>query len=80
MIETEVLDEALLDINLGGEKSYPAAGALIARGLPFVFSTGFNRDGVPHGYEAPPRLQKPSSIPELGDMPTMLLTTKPRIP
>ena len=78
MIETEVFDAALLDINLNGEKSYPVADALIARGLPFVFSTGYNRDSAPAGYEGYPRLQKPFSIPELGDVLTRLLTAKPQ--
>lgn len=80
MIETEVFDAAVLDINLNGEKSYPVADALIARGTPFVFSTGYNRDSTPHGYEGLPSLQKPFSIPELSDMLTRLLTTEPRTP
>lgn len=80
MIETEVFDAAVLDINLNGEKSYPVADALIARGTPFVFSTGYNRDSTPHGYEGLPSLQKPFSIPELRDMLTRLLTTGPRTP
>ena len=78
MIETEVFDAALLDINLNGEKSDPVADALIARGLPFVFSTGYNRDSAPAGYEGYPRLQKPFSIPELGNVLTRLLTAKPQ--
>ena len=78
MVETEVFDAALLDINLNGEGSYPVADALIARGLPFVFATGYNRDSAPHGYEAFPRLQKPFSIPELSDALTKLLTARPQ--
>lgn len=80
IIETEVFDAAVLDINLNGEKSYPVADALIARGTPFVFSTGYNRDSTPHSYEGLPSLQKPFSIPELSDMLTRLLTTGPRTP
>ena len=78
MIETEVFDAALLDISLDGEKSYPVADALIARGTPFVFSTGYNRDSAPQGYEGFPRLQKPFSIPELGYVLARLLTAKPQ--
>ena len=80
MVETEVFDAALLDINLNGENSYPVADALIARGLPFVFATGYNKDSAPHGYEGFPRLQKPFSIPELRDALTKLLIAKPRAP
>lgn len=32
---------ALLDINLGGEMSWPVARALVLRGIPFVFITGY---------------------------------------
>ena len=80
MIETEVFDAALLDINLNGEKSYPVADALIARGMPFVFSTAYNRDSTPRGYEGVPRLQKPFSLLELSYTLTRLLTAQPQAP
>ena len=32
---------------------------LIARGLPFVFATGYGARGVPEAYRAYPTLQKP---------------------
>ncbi|MBO1073161.1 HWE histidine kinase domain-containing protein [Roseomonas marmotae] len=34
-------DIALLDMNLGRENSFPVADALTARGIPFVFATGY---------------------------------------
>lgn len=34
-------DIALLDMNLGRETSFPIADALAARGIPFVFATGY---------------------------------------
>jgi len=34
MIGAEVIDAAVLDVNLNGEKSYPVADALAARGVP----------------------------------------------
>lgn len=38
-----VLDGALLDVNLGGgETVFPLAEALRARGVPFVFATGYS--------------------------------------
>jgi hypothetical protein len=37
----------VLDVNLKGQKSYPIADALAARGVPFVFSTGYNKDSLP---------------------------------
>jgi CheY-like chemotaxis protein len=47
MLDAEALDAAVLDINLNGQKSYPVADALAARGVPFVFSTGYNKDSLP---------------------------------
>jgi CheY-like chemotaxis protein len=35
------VDAALLDVNLGGERVFPVAEALRARGTPFVFATGY---------------------------------------
>ena len=48
----ERLDAAVLDMNLGGEMGYPVADALVARRVPFVFTTGYGeaavRDRYPH--------------------------------
>ena len=40
MVRDELPDVAVLDINLGDEKSYPLAKYLLARGVPVVFATG----------------------------------------
>lgn len=42
MLETRMPDVAVLDVNLGGENSLPVAEALRARGVPYVFATGYN--------------------------------------
>ncbi len=53
------VDFAILDVNLNGELSYPAADALVARGIPFVFATGYSSKGVQlsttafQGYKSP---------------------------
>ena len=52
-------DCAILDLNLGGEISYPVADALALRGLPFIFVTGYDKEGVESRYAAVPLLQKP---------------------
>ncbi len=59
MVESETIDMAILDVNLNGQKSYPIADALVAHGVPFLFSTGYNRDGISDIYKAYPMLQKP---------------------
>ena len=53
------IDVAVLDVNLGSQSSAPVAEALAARGLPFVFATGYGESGVPEGHRGRPTLQKP---------------------
>lgn len=57
---------AILDMNLGGESSLPVAEALAAKGLPFVFATGYGAGGVPDGWRDRPTLQKPFSHEDVG--------------
>ena len=40
-------DVAMLDVNLNGKPITPVAEILIARGVPFVFATGYGQRGVP---------------------------------
>jgi CheY-like chemotaxis protein len=51
-------DVALLDVNLGGETVFPVAEALRARGIPFVFATGYG-DGHDPRFGDAPNLGKP---------------------
>jgi CheY-like chemotaxis protein len=55
----QVPDAASLDVNLGGETVYPLADALIARAVPFVFTTGYDRAAIPPAYAHIRRLEKP---------------------
>jgi CheY-like chemotaxis protein len=59
------VDFAILDVNLNGELSYPAADALAARGIPFVFATGYSSKGLQEQYKGVPRLQKPFDLKTL---------------
>lgn len=52
-------DLAILDVNLGVSLSYQVADALIARGIPFAFATGYGRGGVDAKYRGVPVLCKP---------------------
>lgn len=52
-------DAAVVDVNLGGELAYPVADALLARGVPILFTTGYDRDSLPERLLAVPRLEKP---------------------
>ena len=58
-------DLALLDVNLAGEESFPLADALTARGIPFLFATGYGMDGIAEAYRAAPVLQKPFRLGDL---------------
>lgn len=63
IIEREPFDVAVLDVNLGSERSYPIAERLSARGVPFLLSTGYA--DVEPAYKDRPRLQKPFSEQQL---------------
>ena len=53
------IDAAVLDVNLGGKKVDPVADALAATGVPFIFATGYGRDGVAPRFANFPVLAKP---------------------
>ncbi len=55
----EALDAALLDVNLGDAKSFPAAEILRERGVPLLFLTGYGAGGLPEEWKASPTLEKP---------------------
>ena len=58
--QSEALDGALLDVNLGVAKSFAIAATLQARGVPFVFLTGYDSaDAFPPEFAEVPRLSKP---------------------
>jgi len=46
LAETEALDAAVLDLNIGGERSDAIAAALRARNVSVVFATGYGRAGL----------------------------------
>ena len=59
LIASERVDAAVLDINLHGEAVYAVADALLARGTPFVFATGYARSSIPAAYRYVPLWEKP---------------------
>jgi len=56
--ERLICDCALIDINVGGEKSFGIAQKLIERGTPFAFLTGYDASLVSE-FRTVPVLQKP---------------------
>jgi DNA-binding response OmpR family regulator len=47
LANTEPLDAAVIDVNIGGEKAYPVAELLDVRGIPFLFVSGYGQSAVP---------------------------------
>jgi len=58
-------DLAVLDINLAGEVVYPLAFRLAARGIPFLFSTGYSTSTLPPELRDRPILKKPMMLASL---------------
>ena len=58
-------DFAILDVNLDGQEAYPVAERLSARGMPFVFATGYGHPGMRYGLDQRPALQKPFRLEDL---------------
>ncbi len=53
------IQAGILDVNLGGESIYGVADVLNARGIPFVFVTGYSADSIDRRFADVPVLQKP---------------------
>ena len=53
------IDLAVVDVNLGGNESFPVADALRERGIPFLFTTGYGQQGLPERFADAPVLAKP---------------------
>jgi CheY-like chemotaxis protein len=60
------LDGAILDVNLRGEMAYPVADALAARGIPFVFTTGYDARMMPARFADVKRCEKPTTPEAIG--------------
>jgi len=65
LAQKEVIDGAILDVNLRGEKAYPVADALRERGIPFVLATGYEHWALPEAYKNLPRCDKPVDLRHL---------------
>lgn len=70
----EELDAAILDIDINGQPSFPVADKLKARGIPFMFSTGYGGTSLPEQWRGQPRLGKPFRRAELEELLRIILT------
>ena len=74
---TERFDGAILDFNLAGQLAEPLADLLMARGIPFVFITGYQRDSIDRRYANVPVLAKPVDASALEGVLLTLLDSEP---
>jgi CheY-like chemotaxis protein len=63
----EAPELAVLDINLAGTISFDLADELTRRGIPFVFTTGYDRSTIPERYRNVPHWPKPFDVVRLVD-------------
>ena len=63
------LHGALLDVNLTGAFSFPLAAALKAKGVPWIFLTGYGEImNMPDEFRGVRRVSKPCNIDELAEI------------
>ena len=55
----ERFDLAILDINLNGKMVYPLADELSARGVPFIFLSGYISADLPRRFRESRQIMKP---------------------
>lgn len=66
LIATEPpVDVAVLDVNLRGEKVFPAVDLLVGRGVPVVLATGYDATEFPARWPGVRWCQKPISLKAL---------------
>lgn len=71
------VDGALLDVNVGGQPVYPVADALAARGIPFLFVTGYAGTDIEPRYGRALTLRKPFDTDSLARAVAALVASAP---
>jgi CheY-like chemotaxis protein len=61
-------DLGILDVNIRGKETYAVADVLAGRGIPFIFSTGYDPSRLRQPYCDGPVLQKPYRESDLRKM------------
>ena len=54
LAQTADIDAAILDVNLGGDSSFPVADILRQRGVPLIFASGYGSVGLPSEWQGRP--------------------------
>ena len=74
------IDIGLLDINVDGSVVFPVADVLRFRGIPFIFSTGYDFRSLPERFRDCPTLSKPFSYQNFADTLQGALSKAPGTP
>jgi CheY-like chemotaxis protein len=72
------IDAAILDINLGGVKAYPVADMLLARSIPFIFTSGYEEHVLRARYPKIRNCQKPCPFPKMEEALAAAMSTRKR--
>ncbi len=65
ILEDGGIDAAILDVDIDGEAVFPVADALVARQIPFIFSTGSDPAALAERYPQSPTVTKPYESDDL---------------
>jgi len=61
-VEQGDFDVAIVDVNLNGERIWPVADRLAAKGIPYVLATGGHIEPPPEAHAGVPVLSKPFTL------------------
>ena len=65
LMEAGGFDGALVDVHIRGERVFPLCEMLEAKGVPFVFTSGYADWQMPEKWQERPRLQKPYTVEQI---------------
>jgi CheY-like chemotaxis protein len=65
LLEAGEFDAALMDVHIRGERVFTLCEMLEAKGLPFVFTSGYADWQMPEKWQDRPRLQKPYTVDQV---------------
>ena len=65
LIDAGGFDAALMDVHIRGERVFPLCEMLEAKGVPFVFTSGYADWQIPEKWQDRPRLQKPYTYEQI---------------
>jgi two-component SAPR family response regulator len=65
LLRDQAVDAAVLDINVHGARSFPAAKTLARNEIPFVFLSGYAEAALPAELNSRPLMQKPVDVTAL---------------